>query len=149
VRVLYLIALLSSSRFCFHAFVCLSLACLCFLFGSVVIRLVWDDVLLYFSSVEECWLTFWPTPLYKASMYIDNVSSSRSNLLFTLYSCSLAYARSSKRYSLWHSSVLASSSYFVSISSAGSSHLNVGCENIPLFIDFGVPTIGGPRKPLK
>jgi hypothetical protein len=137
VRVLCLFALLGSSRFCLLvfvsvefflgciAFVCLCLACLRFLFGSAVIRLVWDDVLLYLSGVEAFWLTFWPTPLYKASMYIDRVSSARSNLLFTLYPCSLAYSASSKTCSLWHSSVLASSSYFVSISSARSSPLNV------------------------
>jgi hypothetical protein len=51
---------------------------------------------LYLSSVEK----FWPTPLYKASMYIDSAFFFTQQ--FTLYSCSR-----SQRYSLWHSSVLA------------------------------------------
>jgi hypothetical protein len=51
---------------------------------------------LYLSSVEK----FWPTPLYKASMYIDSAFFFTQQ--FTLYSCSR-----SQRYSLWHSSVFA------------------------------------------
>jgi hypothetical protein len=47
----------------FFAFVCLSLACLCFSPSSDCYR---TSGLSVFSGVEK----FWPTPLYKASMYI-------------------------------------------------------------------------------